>query len=245
MERVICIAEIGLNWFGDIKLAKEMISLSKDCGADIVKFQLYRPKEILGINSPYLKDAERGVPTEAQARELKEYADLIEIEWCASVFHPGLVDLTEELGVKRYKIASRSVKDLVLLKRINETKKPVIMSVGMSDDTEISRAMGALRDVDDISLLYCVCLYPTNVGAINLDKLDKIRTRYQTRVGFSSHCPKIAPTLAAVARGATVIEHHVCMHRISRLGCDIPSSLNFKEFKKLIGYIRDMEQLNG
>ena len=265
MQRVTCIAEIGINHFGDMQLAKEMIDLSKESGADIAKFQIYRPEEILGVDSPYFKEAKKAELSKEQHTELKEYCDSKEIEWCASVFHPDLVSFTENLGIKRYKIASRSVKHLELLQSINETKKPVIMSVGNCIDSDIIKAINTLRDCNDITILYCICNYPTNIRVISLDDMDWLRARYVPSskrigptsgnpgtsssfarargVGFSSHCPKIAPSIAAVARRACTIEHHVVKYKTMK-GCDVSSSLTFKEFGRLVKYIREIEQIH-
>lgn len=245
-KNTLIIAEIGLNWFGDIDLAKELISLAKKAGADIAKFQLYRPRELLGENSPYLKDAELGVPSKDQARELKKWADQENIEWCASVFHPDLIEFTEELGVKRYKVASRSIGDLPLLKAINETKKPVILSRNMSWDDNDYNAIRILRDCPDVSVMYCVSDYPTSLDSVSLGYMgtiyDRISGIRSVKTGFSSHCPYIEPTIAAVALGASVVENHIVKNR-EVVGCDVSSSLTIEEYTNMVRMIRNMEKM--
>lgn len=247
MSKITVIGEIGINWMGDVALAKEMIDSCKDAGADIAKFQLFRPKELLGQDSPYLAEAERGVPTKDQISEFKDYCDAVSIEFGLSVFHADLVDFTEDLGLRRYKIGSRAFLDTELLERVNKTKKPIIASTGTATEENIYRCLDILRDCPDITLMYCVPNYPTSLSSINLAQLDMVRSilthvERQGQVGFSSHCPKLTPTIAAAARGATVIEHHIVKYK-SMKGCDVSSSLNFVEFKRMVEYIREMEKI--
>jgi len=249
IHRTTVIGEIGINWFGDTDLAKEMIDFCKESEADIAKFQFYRPEELLGKDSPYLLDASRGALTKETVLEFKNYCDSKEIEFGLSVFHPDLVDFTEEMNLKRYKIGSRCFTDRALLERVNETRKPVIASMGSASERNIYKSLDYLRDCPNITLLSCVCNYPTRIDSINLAQLDMARNILKNvgrkeSVGFSSHCPKISPSLAAVARGASVIENHIVKYK-SMKGCDVSSSLNFDEFKKMVKMIREVEQING
>lgn len=240
MNKVFCIAEIGLNHQGNLDLAKEMISLAKECNADMAKFQFYRPDEVLGISHPAIAEARRCQFTKDQHRELKQYCDTVGIEWGLSIFHPDLVDFTESLGIKRYKIASRAVANKQLLEEINNTKKPVIMSTGLSNTAEICSACEILKDCK-IALMYCICQYPVELRFIDLSAMSRLSS-FVRNVGLSSHCPLISPTLAAVGKGAVITENHVVKDK-NQVGCDVSSSITFSEFMQMVGYIREMEKM--
>lgn len=248
-QPVTIIAEAGINWFGNMSLAHEMIVFSRAAKADIIKFQLYRPEELLGKDSPYLAEAIAGVPTEDQARQFKQWADEEGIEICFSVFHSDIIKFTEELGVKRYKIGSKSIEDLKLFKAINRTKKPVFISVPVERVglERIYQAIRTLRDCPDITLMYCVPNYPTSVSSVCLGYVDFLHNVGQKfsrvkRAGFSSHCPDNLPTLISVVKGAKVVENHIVKDR-SFKGCDVSSSLTFNEFEEMTKKIRIVEEM--
>lgn len=233
---MISIAEIGINWFGDMSLAQKMIRRCAKAGATIAKFQYYKPEKILGKSSPFLRDAKKSELSPAKIKTLKSFCDEAGIEFGLSVFHPENIEFTEKIGLQRYKIASRSVNDDALLKSINNTRKPVIMSTGMSTNKQISHALTILKDCP-VTLLYCVCKYPSAIEDINLDKMRGLK-KFRTAVGFSSHCPKTQPTLEAVKRGATVIENHVVDNPESR-GCDVSSSMPLDVYSMMLQFIRE------
>ena len=139
--------------------------------------------------------------------------------------------------------------DRELIRAINETHKPVIASTGTAEPGDIFTTVGCLRDCPDLTLMYCVPIYPTLCSSIDLAQLDMVRNILTSsgrprNIGFSSHCPKITPTLAAIARGATTIENHIIKYR-SMKSCDSSSSLNFEDYKKLVKLVREMETING
>lgn len=232
------IAEIGINHQGNLELAKRMIEESHRWGADIAKFQMYDPEKVLGRDSPHLAEAKQAQFDKKQHLDLKKYCDKIGIEYGCSVFHPEDVKFFEDIGLARYKIASRSAKDLPLLESVAETEKPVLMSCGMASPSDIINAKNILSS-SDLSLLYCVCNYPTDLKDLNLGRMVLLGGHMKD-VGFSSHCPSIAPTLTAVAYGATVVENHVVFDRTQK-GCDVASSLTFRQFGQMVPLIREME----
>jgi sialic acid synthase SpsE len=241
-QRTFLIAEIGINHGGDINTAKRMISLAKEAGADQAKFQLYRPLFILGKHSPYLAEATKAQFTLKQHAELKGYCDGIGIEYGVTLFHPDHIVWAENIGLKRYKVASRSITDMSLLNAINKTCKPVLISTGQAIDRDVKKALKWLDECVSQTILYCVSVYPTPIEKMSLTGAQ-FYEHYRLRMGVSSHCPNIAPTVALVARGASVVEHHVCFSRNDG-GCDVPSSLTFEEFAQMAKLIRDIEKMS-
>lgn len=240
-RRVFVIAEIGINHGGDLMRAIEMVLKAKTAGADMAKFQTYDPNQLLGPQSPFFREACRAqLPLDEHAH-LKQVCERNGIEWGISLFHAQDVGWTERLGMKRYKVASRAALDKNLLREINRTEKPVILSTGLLETPRaIGEAMEQLRDCE-LSLLYCRCNYPTRPEDVDLTAMQALG-QHARRIGFSSHCPSPYPTLAAVAKGALVTENHVTLSR-ARPGCDMSSSLEFEEFGEMVKAIRLMETM--
>ena len=126
-------------------------------------------------------------------------------------------------------------------KAIAQTKKPVIMSCGMGNHGEIQDALNVLSS-NEVTLLYCVCSYPTNKRDLNFTEMFKLWLRFRKPVGFSSHCPEIYPAIKAAGLGASVIEHHFTMSR-KLPGCDQSSSLEPNEFRKMCDIIRELDKV--
>ncbi len=242
-QRALLIAEIGINHGGVVSVAKEMASMALEAGADIAKFQMYRPAIIIGKDHPAYAEASKAQLSKSEHAEVKAYCDKIGIEYCVSLFHANDVAWAETVGVRRYKVASRSVNDYSLLNTINQTEKPVIMSWGGSSKQVVRKAIGFLDKCETTTLLYCVRQYPTDIK--NMRPVEMFaHGDLSDFVGMSSHCPLIAPSLLAAGLGAKVIEHHVCVSR-SETGVDISSSLDFEEFYQMAKLIRGMEACNG
>lgn len=231
------IAEIGINHQGNVQRAKAMAASALECGADIAKFQLYRPALILGYKHPAFKEASQAQLTKKEHVELKAFCDEIGIEYCVSLFHFNDVDFTEKLGVKRYKVAARSTRDYNLLSSINKTKKPVIGSFNTFDKRRIEKFLDALEDCH-VTLCYATDSYPTPIYDVAMGIMESFRA-FKVPVGFSSHCPLLAPSLMAAAKGAAVLENHVCETRTQE-GVDISSSLEFTEYRHMVSLIRSM-----
>lgn len=237
------IAEAGINHQGDMELAKQMIVLSRMAGADVWKTQWYDPLEILGRDNPNIEEAKKAQFTPEQHKELKEYCDWAGIEWAVSVFHPEHVAVIEAIGQKFYKVASRAALNERLLLEIAKTGKPVVLSTGLLGEglkQKLCRIRNIFRN-NILTLLYCVCDYPTRFKDILLGRMIMLNG-FSDAVGFSSHCPNITPSLAAVAYGAEVIENHVVVDKL-QVGCDVSSSITFEQLTDMCGYIDEMEQL--
>lgn len=233
------IAEIGINHNGDMDLAKRMIWLSKVAGADVAKFQIYDPVRVLDPDHPALQGYWDAILktelTKKQVVMLKKECDKHEIEFLASVFRPEVVGWTEEIGMRRYKIASRSVYDDELAKAIAATRKPVIFSCGHCVYNK-APAISLLRQyVFDfkISRLYCISKYPTLLTELYLSH-NIFKDDFD---GFSDHTIGTTASIVAMSLGAKIIEKHVTVDRKMH-GPDHKCSITFQELTHLCN-VRD------
>lgn len=224
MARLIeIIAEIGVNWQGEMSLAAEMIQAAKEAGADVAKFQIYVLERALDVTHPLIIEHYDTIKaTELsfnQVVDLKNLCDAAEIEFLASVFHPDRVPWTEAVGMKRYKIASRSVYNEELAEAIAKTGKPVICSLSPQyyyNESKLLPSICAFEteyDLGVIKWLYCVSLYPTPLGELYLPEgfgRWYVEDYYD---GFSDHTIGITAAVVAMSRGATIIEKHFTLDK--------------------------------
>jgi N-acetylneuraminate synthase len=222
------IAEIGANHNGDMDLAKNMIILAKESGADAVKFQSWTPSSIVSKeeydrNQKYddgdggkkhfgsLREmVEKYYLREEQHFELKSFCDEIDITFSSTPFTKYEVDLLEKCDVPFYKIASMDINNYNLLEQVSEKQRPVILSTGMSTIGEIDKAVSLLykNNVKEIALLHCISIYPPLYEDINLNNIQMLRQTFGLPIGFSDHTIGTAIPLASIAMGACIIEKH-------------------------------------
>ncbi len=219
------IAECGHNGNGNIRLNKLMIEEAKNCGADIVKFQLYDTDK---IKKPWqsryfeLKVAEL---TRKDLIELKKHADKVGIEFMASAFDPERVQWLEEIGVLRHKLASRSIFDRKLISAMEKTGKPIIASLGEWDKKEFPKIKNA-------QFLYCVSEYPAHITELpSFDKYD----------GFSDHTIGNYWAMEAIKRGAKIIEKHFTLNK-TLPGYNQKGSAEPHELKEIVTYARQKDR---
>ncbi len=258
--KTIIIAEVGVNHNGDLDLAKKMIDIAKECGVDIVKFQTGNAEMIISKNAPkaeYQKATtgssgsqlemvkKISLPLESFA-ELKEYCDKRSIEFLSTPFDLESIDVLNRLDMKRWKIPSGEVTNLPYLLKIAKTKKPVIMSTGMCDIEEIECAVKILKEngTEDLSLLHCTTEYPAPINEVNLEAIDTMRKRFNLEVGYSDHTQGVEIPIAAVARGAGIIEKHFTINR-NMEGPDHRASIEPDELKAMVSAIRNVEVAIG
>jgi N-acetylneuraminate synthase/N,N'-diacetyllegionaminate synthase len=231
MSKVLVVLEIGHNHNGNLRLAKLMIEEAKKCKADIAKFQLYDTDK---IKKPYqsryseLKFAEL---TKEDLKELKEHCDKVGIEFMASAFDAERVQWLEEVGVKRHKLASRSIRDTETIKAMEATKKPIIASLG---DWENQLEFPKIKNSQ---FLYCVAEYPATINALNFPK------HFEDYAGFSDHTEGIDWAKESVRRGATIIEKHFTLDK-KLPGHNQEGSCDPTEAKDLVQWIRQYERGN-
>ena len=218
------IAEIGQNHNGDMGLARELIHAAKENGADTAKFQVYQARALFPKEgNPWF---EYNCQTElsrdgvlALARECAE----VGIEFMASVFDVERVAWLEEAGVRRYKIASRSIREADLVQAVAATGKPVLASLGMWDKAEFP----ALDAPGGVGYLYCLAKYPAPLGELHLGSVD-----FNRYAGFSDHSVGIIAALTAFARGAGIVEKHFTLDK-TMYGPDHEGSMTPAELGEL------------
>ena len=246
------IAEIGQNHNGDMKIARQLIEMAASCGADAVKFQKRDVKYELteeAYNRPYENPNSFGRTygehreflelDEEQHLELREYAVAHDVVYFCTACDPPSVEAMERIGNPVYKVASRDLTNIPLLKVIAQTHKPVILSTGMAGVTEIREALEALGDgPESISLMQCVSQYPAELERVNLRAMRTLRDEFGLLVGLSDHTPGIISSVAASVLGACMIENHVTLARAMR-GSDHAGSLEENGLRSLVKYVRE------
>jgi N-acetylneuraminate synthase len=176
----------------------------------------------------------------AQWKGIKQHCDALRLDFICSPFSNLAVDWLEEIGVKQYKIGSGEVTNFLILERISQTGKPVILSSGMSSYAELDTAVAFLRDRKVLfSLLQCTTSYPTQPEQYGFNVIQELKERYQVPVGFSDHSATISTGIAAVALGAEILEFHVVFDR-QLFGPDAKASLTIQETKELVIAVKNI-----
>jgi len=253
MNNIYIIAEIGNTHEGSLGLAKQFIKAAAECGVDAVKMQthIFEAESLpCAPNPPYFKDEtrkeyfERTSFTLEQWKELKRYTQTdLKIDFFSSPFSLEAVDLLEKVGMDIYKIASGEVNNIPLLEKIAKTKKSVLLSSGMSSWTEIDEAVQTLQlnGCEDLTVLQCTSEYPCPPEQSGLNVLDELKLRYKNiKIGYSDHTMGVAIPLAAVVKGATVIEKHFTLSQ-KMYGSDAMNSIEPEDFKRLVDEIRQIQ----
>jgi len=237
-ETPFIIAEIGNNHNGNVNTAKELIKTAKEAGADAVKFQVKNieksfSKELL--DSTYVNENSFGKTyrehkmalefSEEQMKQLYDFAAKIDIICFSTPFDTDSVDMLERIGNPIYKISSFHVTDLKLIEYVCQTKKPIIMSTGMSTIEEIDKAVELIKKyTKDFIIMHCVSCYPTEDEDVNLNVIPTLKNRYNCPVGYSGHERGIAITASTVLLGSCAIERHFTLDRTMK-GPDHASSV--------------------
>ncbi len=256
------IAEAGVNHNGSLELAKKLIDIAQDAGADAVKFQTFKAEAVTSIHA---KKAEYQLkttnPEESQLdmikklelsyesfKELYDYSKKKGIIFMSTPFDIESARFLEDLGLEIFKIPSGEITNYPLLKEIGSYRKKIILSTGMADLGEIEDALDVLiesgTDRKDITVLHCNTEYPTPFEDVNLQAMLTIREAFKVDVGYSDHTPGIEIPIAASALGAKVIEKHFTLDR-SLPGPDHKASLEPDELKAMIKAIRNIEKALG
>ena len=254
------IAEAGVNHNGDINLAKKLIDVAREAGADAIKFQTFKAEEVTTKNAEkaqYQKQTtgaeesqfemiKRLELAESDFEELFDYAQKKGLVFLSSPFDKRSVDLLDELGVTAFKVGSGEITNFSLLKHIAQKKKPIILSTGMSTLSEVEEALAVIHKegLAEIILLHCVSCYPAKVEDMNLRAMEPLRQAFKLPVGLSDHTLGITIPVAAVALGACLIEKHFTLDK-SLPGPDHRASLEPDELRQMVRAIRDVERALG
>lgn len=259
-KRTLIIAEAGVNHNGDVKIAKQLIDKAKEAGADIVKFQT---TTVSGVVSKYAEMAEYqkvNLGFEKSQKEMLEaftlpfdafyeiadYCREKDIAFLSTPFDLASVDFLEQLGCRMWKIPSGEITNYPYLVKIAKTKKPVILSTGMSTLEEVRDCYELLKQngTPEISLLHCTTQYPTEYGDVNLRAMITLKEAFGCPVGYSDHTRGIEVPVAAVAMGAEIIEKHFTLSRDME-GPDHKASLEPDELIQMVSMVRHIEEALG
>ena len=257
-DRVLIIAEAGVNHNGDMDTAVKLIEAAANSGADFVKFQSFRTEKLV---SPNAKKAEYQVRNIADQDD-KQFAMLKKLEltkdqhvflmleckklginFLSTAFDTEGLDYLNQLGTKFFKVPSGEITNYPYLHKLASIGKPVILSTGMANMTEIEEALAILEtgiDKNDITVLHCNTEYPTPMVDVNLKAMLNIGKSCAVQVGYSDHTLGIEVPIAAVALGARVIEKHLTLDR-NLPGPDHRASLEPSELKDMVSAIRNIE----
>lgn len=256
---VFIIAEAGVNHDGDIETALALVDAAADAGADAVKFQTFDPAELVTADSMLASYQQKGVPSVTTQHEMlaqlrfgaDEHAALVDrcrrrgIMFLSTPFDSRSAALLVGLGVSAIKVGSGELTNLPFLDELARYRLPILLSTGMSDLSEVSSAVAAIRRYDTpVVLLHCTSSYPAPDTDANLRAIDTMRTQFGLPVGYSDHAMGLDLSLAAVARDACVLERHFTMDRSSP-GPDHSMSLEPKELAELVRRVRALETWLG
>ena len=248
------IAEIGINHNGDVAVAKRLIDAAAQSHCDAVKFQkrtvdvVYTPEELARPREnpfgPTNGDLKRGLEFGPDAYgEIDKYCRKAGIAWFASCWDEGSVDFISRFNPPCFKIASASLTDDNLLRHHRSTDKPIILSTGMSTIEQIDHAVEILGK-EDLILAHTVSTYPSDLADLNLAMIHTLAERYGVPVGYSGHEVGLAPSVAAVAMGACLLERHITLDR-AMWGSDQAASVEPGGFERLVKDIRAVETARG
>ncbi len=252
---VYIIAEAGVNHNGSFELACRLIDAAKVAGVDCIKFQTFKSKNLVsntaqkadyqksttgdGFQVDMLKKLEL---TYDEFLALKKYCDNVGICFLSTPFDFESIGFLNSIDMPFWKIPSGEVTNLPYLEALARTGKPVVMSTGMCEMTEIELAIKLLREngTKDIKLLHCNTEYPTPFQEVNLKAMLTMRDAFGLKVGYSDHTKGIEVPVAAVALGADVIEKHFTLNR-NMEGPDHKASLEPDELASMVSSIRHIE----
>ena len=262
MSKVLVIAEAGVNHNGDMTLAKEMIKVAHEAGADFVKFQTFQTnklvtKDALKANYQIEKDSQSDNQfkmlsalelTHDNHFELIKHCNKVGIGFLSTAFDLESLEFLNRNEINLIKVPSGEITNLPYLRRIGQLGREVVLSTGMSTSGEIGQALQAIESQglsrERITVLHCTSAYPTPFSDVNLKAMISIRDQHNVKVGYSDHTLGIEVAIAAVALGAVVLEKHFTLDR-SLIGPDHKASLIPDELSGMISAIRNIESALG
>ena len=257
-NKVIIIAEAGVNHNGSVEIAKKLIDVAANSGADFVKFQTFIAEKVI---SKHAKKAEYQIEntglieetqldmvkklelTPAMHDELINYCRQKNINFLSTAFDLDSIDLLKKLNLPFFKIPSGEITNLTYLRKVAENFDKIVMSTGMAYLEEVKEAFKVLIDKgikkENITILHCNTEYPTKMEDVNLKAMLQIQNEFGTSVGYSDHTLGIEVPIAAVALGANIIEKHFTLDR-KMSGPDHPASLEPNELMDMVTSIRNI-----
>ena len=259
---VFIIAEAGVNHNGSLDLAKKLIDVASDSGANAVKFQTFKAENLV-VKNTRKADYQRQTTdaTESQFDMIKKleldvkkhqaliaYCQEKNIMFLSTPFDHESIDLLSDLGLKIFKIPSGEITNLPYLRHIGSLGKQVVLSTGMSNLNEVGEALDVLISAgtskDDITVLHANTMYPTPMEDVNLNAMLTMQEEFGVAVGYSDHTLGIEVDIAAVAMGASCIEKHFTLDKTMN-GPDHKASLEPEELNVMVSAIRNIEKAMG
>lgn len=260
--RTLVIAEAGVNHNGDLELAKQLIKVAAEAGADLVKFQTFTASRLATLSAKKAEYQRLTTDSQESQHEMLRRLELdfdmhIELVACCAesnirFFSTGFdiesVNLLVSLGQDHFKIPSGEITNLPYLRHIGQLGKAVILSTGMATLAEIEAAIDVLEHAGtpraNLTILHCTTEYPTPMAEVNLRAMQSLHTAFGVAVGYSDHTQGIEVAIAAAAMGACVIEKHFTLDR-NLPGPDHKASLEPEELKAMVVAIRNIEVALG
>ena len=262
MNKVFIIAEAGVNHNGSLELAKELVDVAAEAGADAVKFQTFKADKLVSKRAQkaeYQKQTTSVAESqyemikkleldESAHRELIRHCKEKQIMFLSTPFDHDSIEMLSNLGIPIFKIPSGEITNLPYLRHIGRLGKEVILSTGMADLGEIEDALDVLIQAgvprEKITVLHATTEYPCPIEEVNLRAMLTIRAAFGVKVGYSDHTQGIEVPIAAAAMGACVIEKHFTLDRAME-GPDHKASLEPKELREMVQSIRHIAQAMG
>lgn len=253
-EPCFIISEIGSNHCGSLEQAFKMIEISKECGADAVKFQSYKaetlyskyvPRRVMpdGTEGPdiYKMISDIQMPYSWHSM-LKDHCDKVGVSFFSSPFDNESIESLEKVECPFYKIASSEIGDPLLLKSVAKTGKPMILSTGKATFEDIDRAVKWCNEEgnNQLILLHCTATYPAKYDSMNLNCISSMKERYDHVIGLSDHNTENITAIAAIALGAKVIEKHFTLDKKAK-GPDHHFALDPDGLKQLCSWVKKTE----
>ena len=263
MNKVIIIAEAGVNHNGSLNLAKLLVDKAVEAGADIVKFQTFKSEKLVSKSAKQAEYQQKNIGksggsqldmlkklelSQEDHKKLISYCNEKGIRFLSTAFDMDSVDFLHSLKLGLWKIPSGEVTNYPYLRKIAQYREPVILSTGMCEMSDIESAIKVLIEnglsIDQITVLHCNTEYPTPFKDVNLKAMLTIGDKFGVSIGYSDHTEGIEVPIAAVALGATVIEKHFTLDK-NMEGPDHKASLEPDALKAMISAIRNIEQALG
>ena len=261
-KEVFIIAEAGVNHNGSVEIAKKLINVAAESGANAVKFQTFKAENVVTKNAQKANYQKQTTDTlESQFdmikkleldtnthEELISYCQEKRITFLSTPFDHDSINMLSDLDLGIFKIPSGEITNLPYLRHIGSLGKRIILSTGMSNIAEVGEALNILTssgtEKKDITVLHANTMYPTPMEDVNLNAMLTIQKEFVVAIGYSDHTLGIEVDIAAVAMGASVIEKHFTLDKTMK-GPDHKASLDPEELKAMVSAIRNVEKAMG
>lgn len=269
IDRVLIIAEAGVNHNGSIEIAKQMVDKAVDAGVDIIKFQTFKSEKLVSKAARQAEYQQRNIGKQGEGQlemlkklelskqdheELIAYCNKKGIRFFSTAFDMESIDYLHSLNMGLWKIPSGEITNYPYLRKIASYGEPIILSTGMCELSDIKAAVNVInkfwpkansqQPTADITILHCNTEYPTPYQDVNLKAMLEIAETFKVKIGYSDHTQGIEVPIAAVALGASVIEKHFTLNKTME-GPDHKASLEPEELKAMVQAIRHIEQALG